>query len=193
MTASFYYTYDLTKLSKNSQKPLKNHKTIKTIKKLQKENYKNEFHQRTINFFFSFLQDMMVPIFFGPQALCHFGYGDSKNKKKRFPHIFRSNSLRNLWHNLNASHFWSDQRSPIGVPSFTFTTASPNRRYWPICSFNLTYGRGQTSDWWTGGREEICDNNIKSYVWPLLDSSSSRAIKDRRGPNLCMYGWIMRR
>jgi hypothetical protein len=25
----------------------------------------------------------------------------------------------------------------------------------------------QTMGWWTGGGEELCDNNIKSYVWPL--------------------------
>jgi hypothetical protein len=29
-----------------------------------------------------FFKDMMVPIFFGPQALGHLGSGDSKNKKE---------------------------------------------------------------------------------------------------------------
>jgi hypothetical protein len=56
---------------------------------------------------------MMVPIFSGPQALSHLGSDDSKNKKKRLPHNFRPHSLRNLWHNINAAHFWSAQRSLI--------------------------------------------------------------------------------
>jgi hypothetical protein len=37
-----------------------------------------------------------------------------------------------------------------------------------------------------GQKEELCDNNIKSYVWPLLDSSSSRTIEDFWNLRICM-------
>jgi hypothetical protein len=68
-----------------------------------------------------FFKDMMVPTSSEPQASSHLRSGDSKNKKKRFSHIFRTHSLRNTCGTPSMLPTAEARRDPGLVFSFLYS------------------------------------------------------------------------
>jgi hypothetical protein len=61
----------------------------------------------------------------------------------------------------------------VSIPDFdeTMTVALPSVDESMCLSVASRELATITSDYPTGRREELCDNNIRSYVWPLVDLS----------------------